>query len=313
MRRIFIVYTLFLAAFCLLFNGCHPRTDQSVHGQPGTQLSALDWFHRGNGWYEKGDYDRAVADYDRAIADYNRAREINLTLADVYNNRGLVWDIKGDYARAIADYNRAIEINPGYPDPYNNRGLVWEIQGDPDRAIADYTRALEVYPHFDAAYYNRGNVWYMKGDYNRAIADYDKALEIEPGFSAAYNNRGDARDKKGDYAQAIADYNRALAIDPRFVVAYNNQAWLLATCPDGKYRNGAKAVELALKAVELTPDVYQLDTLAAAYAEAGKFEDAIATQERVISLLNKEGDTEVLAESIERLRYYEAHKPWRAK
>jgi tetratricopeptide (TPR) repeat protein len=306
MRRIFIVYTLFLAAFCLLLNGCHPRTDQSVHGQPETQLSALDWFLRGNDWYENGDPDRAIADYNRAI-------EINPNFADVYNNRGLAWDIKGDYDRAIADYSKAIEIDPRFSDPYNNRGIVWDIKGDYDRAIADYNKALELYPHFAGAYYNRGNVWYMKGDPDRAIADYDKALEIDPRFSVAYNNRGDAWGKKGDYAQAIADYDRALAADPRFVVAYNNKAWLLATCPDGKYRNGAKAVELALKAVELNPDVYQLDTLAAAYAEAGKFEDAIATQERVINLFKKEDNAEVLAEYIERLRYYEAHKPWRAK
>ncbi len=306
MRKIYIVSTLFLVAFCLLLNGCHPRTDQSVYGQPGTQFSALDWFHRGNTWYEKGDPDRAIADYNRAI-------EINPNMADVYNNRGLAWDIKGDYDRAIADYTKAIETNPRYSDPYNNRGLIWDIKGEPDRAMADYTKALEIYPYFATAYYNRGNVWYMRGDYDRAIADYDKALEIKPNFSTAYNNRGDAWGKKGDYAQAIADYDRALAINPRFVVAYNNKAWLLATCPDGEYRNGAKAVELALNAVELNPDVYQLDTLAAAYAEAGKFEDAIITQERVISLLNKEGDTEVLTESIERLRYYEAHKPWRAR
>jgi len=78
------------------------------------------------------------------------------------------------------------------------------------------------------------------------------------------------------------------------------------------YRDGAKDVELAKKAVALDTKDYTLDTLAAAYAEAGKFKDAILTQEKVIELLEKEGRPEYLiAPYIDRLESYKAHKPWR--
>ena len=88
----------------------------------------------------------------------------------------------------------------------------------------------------------------------------------------------------------------------------------MATCPDARYRDGAKAVELAQKAVELVPRAFCLDTLAAAYAEVGKFEDAMTTQEKAIALLKKEeGETERLLKLMERLNSYKAHKPWRER
>jgi tetratricopeptide (TPR) repeat protein len=118
---------------------------------------------------------------------------------------------------------------------------------------------------------------------------------------------------KGQYDKAISDYNKAIEINPRFAEAYNLKAWHLATCRDATYRNGAKAVELAKKAVDLDTNVHSLDTLAAAYSEVGKFEDAITTQEKVIELLKKESKQKNLIQYVERLKSYKAHKPWRVK
>jgi tetratricopeptide (TPR) repeat protein len=132
--------------------------------------------------------------------------------------------------------------------------------------------------------------------------------------AASYFNRGFAYSKKGQYDQAISDYNKALEINPRNHDANNGLAWLLATCPNARYRNGAKAVELAKKAVELNPEAIYLDTLAATYAEVGKFEDAITTQEKAIAQLRKECDIKNLINKfIERLNSYKDHKPWREK
>ncbi len=197
---------------------------------------------------------------------------------------------------------------------YNTQAGFWSYWGDYDRAIANFTKAIEVNPRDEDAYIFRGDAWFNKGDYECAIADYSKAIEINPRFALAYCWRGEAWGHKGDYDRAIADFNKALEIDPRYANAYNNLAWLLATCPDARYRNGAKAVELAQKAVELDRSACWLDTLAAAYAEAGKFEDAITTQEKAIALHEKEGVTKNhIDKFIERLNYYKAHKPWREK
>ena len=96
-------------------------------------------------------------------------------------------------------------------------------------------------------------------------------------------------------------------------MAYNNLAWLYATCPDEKYRNGIKAIALAKKAAELDAGHTVLATLAAAHAETGNFKEAIAAQEKAISLLKKSNDKEELVEQQKRLESYKLHKPWRKK
>ena len=147
--------------------------------------------------------------------------------------------------------------------------------------------------------------------YEDAIKAFSKAIEMDLHDADAYNNRGLAWYEKGAYERAIADYTKAFDIDPRCADAYNNLAWTLAVCPDSAYRNGAKALELAQKALELTPGAYTLDTLAAAYAEAGKFGDAVAIQTTVVALETKQGKTKDLAEYREHLKSYRAKKPWR--
>ena len=144
-----------------------------------------------------------------------------------------------------------------------------------------------------------------------AIEAFSKAIEVDVHDAGAYNNRGLAWRKKGAYERAIADYTKAFNTNPDCAEAYNNLAWTFAVCPDFAYRNGAKAVDLAQKAVELAPEPYALDTLAAAYAEAGEFGDATAIQIRVIALESKQGKTEDLAEYRERLESYRVNKPWR--
>ena len=160
--------------------------------------------------------------------------------------------------------------------------------------------------------------WFEKGlslsqsnRFEEAISAFSKAIEMNPRDTDAYINRGVARYHQGDCGSALADYTKALSINPRSIEAHNNMAWVLAVCPYSEYRNGAKAVAMAEKAAELTPEASTLDTLAAAYAEAGRFETAMAIQKIVIALKSKEGGTEELAEYRERLNLYRTAKPWR--
>jgi len=199
---------------------------------------------------------------------------------------------------------------------YYNRGIDRFERGDFDKAIADYNKAIEINPRFAMAYYNLGIAYRRKGHYDQAISDFTKAIEINPKLAMAHYNRGFAYAQgKGQYDQAISDYNKALEIDPRYAGAYNNLSWLLATCPNSRYRDGVEAVSLAQKAVELNKKLKRnsacMDTLAAAYAEAGNFEEAIKTQERAINLLKNSVDTKELADKKEHLESYKAHKPWR--
>lgn len=162
-------------------------------------------------------------------------------------------------------------------------------------------------------HYWRGFAYHEKGQYDQAISEYNRAIEKNPNHSTAYSSRGFAFGDKGQYDRAISDFNKALEIDPQNDFANNGLAWLLATCPDARYRNGAKAIKLAQKVVEVYPEAFYFDTLAAAYAEAGKFDDAITTQEKAIALLKKKGMPEKLREFVERLNAYKEYKPWREK
>ena len=214
-----------------------------------------------------------------------------------------------DYGKKIADYTEAIRFDPKDATAYYSRGTVWKAKGDYDKAIADYNEALRLDPKYAYAYNSRGNAWKAKGDYDKAIADYNEALRLDPKYAYAYNNRGTVWKAKGDYDKEIADYNEALRLDPKYANAYNALAWLRATCADAKYRDGKQAVADATKACELTgwKDANNIDTLAAAYAEAGDFEKAVEWQTKAVGMVPESR----ISSYQKSLNLYRAAKPYR--
>jgi tetratricopeptide (TPR) repeat protein len=193
---------------------------------------------------------------------------------------------------------------------YFYRGVAYYHKAEYDGAIFYFSKAIEINPKDAKAYNNRGLAYDKKGEHDLAISDYTKALEIDPGDGMAYDNRGAAYFEKGEYEQAILDYSKAIEINPRDAVVYNNLAWLLATCPDGNYRDGRKAVENATRACELSQwaNAAYLDTIAAAYAEAGEFEQAMKWQLKAIDLAVTDNDKTVMQS---RLELYKAGKSYR--
>ena len=195
---------------------------------------------------------------------------------------------------------------------YFKSGDIYLGQGQLDQAIADFTDAIQLKPNFWAAYLNRGTALRKKGEFDQAIADYNQAIQMKSDLYDAYTLRGICYGAKGQYPEAIADYTKALKKKPHYLT-YNGLAWIFATSEDKKYRNGPRALELALKAVQFHRNANSLDTLAAAYAETGKFKEAVETQEAALDLLKKKGSAsqEELAGYDERLQAYKNNKPWR--
>ncbi|CAN5376860.1 hypothetical protein BH11PLA2_BH11PLA2_50790 [soil metagenome] len=125
------------------------------------------------------------------------------------------------------------------------------------------------------------------------------------------------------YAEAKAAYVESLKLNPDLELTQNRTAWLLAVCPDAKVRDGKLAVELATKICEKTNHINPryLTILAAAYAEAGRFDDAVATEEKAITVLKTAtrsipagmlvGPGVQLKESETRLQLYRDKKPYR--
>jgi Flp pilus assembly protein TadD len=138
-------------------------------------------------------------------------------------------------------------------------------------------------------------------------------LEIKPGNAKAHFNLGLSLKRKGDIADAIAEWREAIRLQPNHAKFLNQLAWVLATSPTGEIRDGTEAVGLARQALRLSggQEPAILDTLAAAYAEAGRFSEAVETLKRAVSLAAARGDT-ALADAIRpRIKLYRAATPYR--
>ena len=229
-----------------------------------------------------------------------------------YNNRGMAHRNNGNYDLAIQDFDQAIALRPAYAQAYNSRGFVYSYRANYDLAISDLNKAIELEPGYAEAYNNRGISYGRKGELDRAIGDFNMAIKLNSRDARAYSNRGLAYLAKGDYKRAIRDFDQAIAINPASAPAYNNLAWILATHKDSKVRDGARAVQLAEKACELTgyKDPTNLDTLAAAYAQLGQFDKAVETAKKAMQIA-RAAKNEKLAKDIQKnLELYEAKRPY---
>ncbi len=160
------------------------------------------------------------------------------------------------------------------------------------------------------AFTNRGAAWLKKGEFDKALADCDEAIRLNPKHAMAHTNRGATWHKKGRYDKALADLDEAIRLEPGTALAYRNLAWIRATCPESKYRNGPQAVASATRGCELTgwKDANHIGTLAAASAESGDFAAAVKWQIRADALF-PEGKGRTVGEA--RLKeFYQAGMPY---
>ena len=247
---------------------------------------------------------------ESAIDSYTEVIRRDPSCVAAYNNRGSTWLQKGDVEKALADFTEAIRLDPKLALPYINRGYASQSKEDLEKAIEDYTHAIRLEPTSARTYHNRGFTWALKGDLDNGIKDYTEAIRLDPKFAMSYNNRGFAWFTNGNLANAIEDYDRALRLDPTAALPYNNLAWLMATCHVPDFRNGPKAIEYARKACELTEwqDANMVNTLAAAYAEAGEFQNALEQQEKAIALSTADADKRAM---LDRLELYKTGKAFR--
>jgi tetratricopeptide (TPR) repeat protein len=148
---------------------------------------------------------------------------------------------------------------------------------------------------------------------DKAILCYRQAIKTNPRSTDAYANLGLASFQRGDVKEAIDVWQRSLEIDPDQPSVQNNLAWLLATTPDALLRNGAKAVALAEQASQLNGggNPMVLHTLAAAYAEMGRYGDAVATARRALELAAAQKNDDLNAKLPLEIRLYQANRPMR--
>jgi tetratricopeptide (TPR) repeat protein len=263
-----------------------------------------DDFDRGKEALDNGDDDLAIACFTACIRDHPKS-------AAAYYNRGLAYGHKQEYDKAIQDFSEAIRLDPKYARAYTNRGAAYGGKKEYDKEIEDCSEAIRLDPKYVLSYSNRGFAYSLKKEYDKAIQDCSEAIRLNPKFALSYSNRGFAYSLKKEYDKAIQDFSEAIRLNPKEAFSYHRLARLLATCPKDSVRDGHKAIELATKACELSrwKDADYLETLAAADAEIKNFKEAVKWQKKALEVGHY--DEEDMKKARQRLKLYEAEKPYR--
>jgi tetratricopeptide (TPR) repeat protein len=249
---------------------------------------------------------------DEAITQYQKALAIQPDYAEARYNLGITLFQLGRMDEAIAHFQQALQIKPDYAEACYNLGLSFRKQGRLDEAIACYQKALQIRPDFAEAQNNLGNALLQTGQVDAAISSFQKALEIIPDDASVHLNLGNALLQKGRADEAITQFQKALQIKPDYAKAQNDLAWLLATWPEASLRDGNKAVELAQQANALTggENPLILHTLAAAFAEAGRFSEAVETAQRALQLAGAQSNTGLAGQLQSEMKLYQAGIPF---
>ncbi len=253
-----------------------------------------------------------------AAAHFRAAREARLrqaiaadpNQAAAHNALGLVLLEEGKSNEAARSFEKAVELKPDFAQARSNLGAALASTGNSAAAIKQFQRAIALDPNSASTYYQLGLAQAGRGATAGAIAQWRKALSIRPQYAQAHDALGDALYARGDAPQALQHWLKAIDLQPGDVVRLREAAWVLATSPSAPLRNGAEAISLATRAANLTGgrDPSVLDTLAAAYAEAGQFDDAVAAERKALALA---GHTNAAGPMRARLHLYESKTPYR--
>ena len=250
---------------------------------------------------------------DEAIQQFREVIRLKPDFAKVHNNLGIALLNKGQIDEAIQQFRDAIRLDPQNASAYNNLGIAFDREGKTIEAISQYQQAIRLAPGYADAYNNLGADLAAKGRFDEAIASYRQAIQIDPNRPDIVFRLGMALGQAGRTREAVAQYRNALTLNPNLTLALNNLAWALATSPDDQLRNGPEAVRLVEHACELTHygNPLLIGTLAAAYAEAGRFPEAVTMAEKAEKLATDAGLTAVAEKNRQLLELYRAGKPYR--
>lgn len=247
---------------------------------------------------------------DEALADVTRAIELNPKDIEGLRTRARVYYQKEKYKEALKDVEKIIAFQESDIDAMFLRSLIYAGMEDYDAAIEEMQFLVQQIPNEPMLQSTLASLYLAAKQHDKAIEIYDRLIEEDPENERALAGRGDAKLNSGDHGAAVEDYESALALNEEDDHILNNLAWVLCTSTEDDVRDGKRAVELALKAAELTEykQAHILSTLAAAYAEDGDFENAVKWSEKSVELADDGRQKEDLLEELKTLK---AGKPIR--
>jgi Flp pilus assembly protein TadD len=264
-----------------------------------------------------------------------------------HDNLGNVLMDDGKLDAAVKQFQEVIRLTPAIGKPYNDLGKAYALQGKMDDAMNMFSNAVALNPGLAQARWNLGNAYLLKGKTAEGLVEMKRAVWLSPEDIEAHRRFANALIKLGKAAEALpycevvvkaepedahahyilgsaylankrlqpaaANFKEALRLAPDTPECMNALAWIYATSPQPELRNGPEAVRLAGAACRITQrqKAAILDTLAAAYAEAGRFDEAVKTTEELRALAISGHDTNMADTAWQRLELYKAGKPYR--
>jgi tetratricopeptide (TPR) repeat protein len=225
---------------------------------------------------------------------------------------GLALAEQGKLDEALVEYRQAERLAPDRFQTHRNIGNLLDEKGNPDEALVEYCEAVRLNPKNPLLYDRLGFVLARLGRFNEAMNQYEQALRLDPGDPRPFYLMGRALLKQGRSMEAIDKFRQLLRLNPNDLPTLLFLARTFASDNNPEIRNGVEAIALAEKANDLTggEQPFVLDTLAIAYAEAGRFPDARQIEQRAIRLAQAAGLEETNA-MFQRLELYRVGQPYR--
>jgi tetratricopeptide (TPR) repeat protein len=254
-----------------------------------------------------------VGKWRNSMTLFQNAADVTENNYVAYEKLGEALAAQGKMDSAIQHYSEALRIRPDFESTYLSMGVALREQGNYDAAIRHFREALRINPNNAIAHNNLGVVLARKGNAKEAASQFFEAIRINSDYAGAYYNLGKIFANQGKIEDAILYYRKTLHIDPNMTQALYNLSWILATHIDAEYRNGKDALELAQNLCKITQykQPLALDSLAAAYAEVGNFDDAVSTSKKAFKLALEQGPEELVQGLKKRLQLYEKRRPYR--
>ena len=334
-----------LLAVCMAlscFQIRHWRTSEALfrHALNVTANNFVAHNNLGNALLQRGNLTEAAQHFEQAV-------RIKPGFAEAHNNLALALEQAGNLKDAIGHFEQAVRIKPDYAEAHNNLGTALAQTGRLQEAVGQFEQALRIKPDSAEAHNNLGNALLQRSNLTEAVQHFEQAVRIKPDYAEAHNNLAIALEQAGNLKDAIGHFEQAVRIKPDYAKAHynlalvlirqgkvreavrqyeqvmrikpdsaeveNNLAWLLATFTPADGGDPVRAVALAQHSCELTgnPVPRHVDTLAAAYAAAGRFSEAIATAQKAIELARSTGQTQLGREIENRLQLYRDGRAFR--
>lgn len=244
---------------------------------------------------------------------FTHAIKVTKENAIAHINLGVALEEENRPAEALTEYRTAIEIEPNRFQARNNLANLLASMGQRDDAYREYQEALRLNPGAAVTHINFATLLSEMGRFNEAMDEYKTAMQSEPGDARPHYLMGRACLRAGQSSEALNHFRESLQMEPNSFEALTWLARVLAADENPAVRNGAEAVSAAERAASLTggEQPFVLDTLAMAYAEAGRFKDAQTTVQRAIQVATLSGAQKNLPEMQQRLQLYQDGKPYR--